>query len=372
MYDSSSIPELSDRISSTANFSSHLGGAVSPRVEEEESGCDTANASGKGSHVLDIFRAAGEYASVAARGSRAGTHQASTRRSRLQRQQEVGDPGSIGTYGASLKLSGEVSEKGSLTPAMRKKYLKDLFVNNGLHSGLGSILVSSSSSTSSKDGDNEAAYSTEESNNNAFWVLDPMEHAWMLSVVDGNFDTIVDYLSEDFSLLTKKDFVSGFTVVHWLAKNGRDETLVKLLKYAEKEGSPVNVNLKASGGLTPLHLAAMHGQYMVVKILVGAFGADLEAMDYSGKRAWQYLKTNAPAEMRELLGGTDYEYGAFGCHNANNNSGTAAQNSKSDAKGEKEEVDSFERRNNRSVFGSLRKFLSPVLNFVNSSMGADS
>lgn len=369
MYDSSSIPELSDRISSTAHLNSHLGGAASPMVEEEESGRDTANASGKDSHVSEICRASGDYVSLTDRMSRVGTPQASIRRSRLRRQPEISEPCSIGalnTYSVSQKLLGEVTEKGSITPAMRKKYLKDLLVNNGLHSGLGSLLLSSSAS--SKDCDHDAPYSTEESNtSSAFWVLDPMEHAWMLSIVDGNFDTIVDYLSEDFSLLTKKDFVSGFTVVHWLAKNGRDETLVKLLKYAEREGFPVNVNLKASGGLTPLHVAAMHGQYMVVKILVGAFGADVEVMDYSGRRAWQYLKTNAPAEMRELLDGKDeYEHGTVGYHNAN--SGSAAQNSNSDAKGEEVEVDSFVRRNNRSMFGSFRKFLSPVINFVNSSM----
>ncbi|KAJ8351218.1 hypothetical protein SKAU_G00226940 [Synaphobranchus kaupii] len=378
MYDSSSIPELSDRISSTDNLNSHLGGAESPLVEEE-SGCDTANASGKDSHVPEIFRASGEYVNLADRMSRVGTAQASTRRSRLQRQQEANEPGYTGALHTSLsqKLSGEVTEKGSLTPAMRKKYLKDLFVNNGLHSGLGSLLLSSkSSSTSSKDCDHEAPYSAEESNSNsAFWVLDPTEHAWMLSIVDGNFDSIVDYLSDDFSLLTKKDFVSGFTVVHWLAKNGRDETLVKLFKYAEREGLPVDVNLKASGGLTPLHVATMHAQYMVVKILVGAFAADVEVMDYSGRRAWQYLKTNAPAEMRELLGGTDDEYGTVGYHNANN-SGSAAPNSKSDTKGEDDEVDSFARRNDRSMFGSFRRFMSPLLKFVNSStrnpMGTDS
>ncbi|KAJ8255118.1 hypothetical protein GJAV_G00201110 [Gymnothorax javanicus] len=368
MHDSCGIQELTDRFSPTALLNSHLGGAASSLVEEE-SGCDTANASGNDSHVSDVSRASAEHVRQANRMSRACTR-VSSRRSWLLRQQEVDDPDSSAfcTYSISRKPSGEATEKGSLTPAMRKRYLKELFVNKGLHSGFGSVFLSSRSSRASlKNTENEPPYSAEESNNNSgFWVLDPMEHAWMLSAVDGNFDTIVEFLREDFSLLTKRDFVSGFTVVHWLAKNGRDETLIKLLKYAERKGFPVNVNLKASGGLTPLHVAVMHSQYMVVKILVGAFGADVELMDYSGKRAFQYLRNNAPAEMRELLGGTDDEYGTIGYHICNYNSG-AAQNSKSDPKGEEDEVDSFDRRNDRSLFGSFKKFLSPVMNFVNSN-----
>ncbi|XP_036404755.1 ankyrin repeat domain-containing protein SOWAHC [Megalops cyprinoides] len=375
MYDSTNIQELSDNISSGANLNSHLGGAASLLDEEEESGCSTANASGKGSHVPAIVRASGEYTnSLEERASRveAAPH-ASTRRTRLHRQHEVSEPGYVGAAsvrGVSQKLSIEGPEKGSHSPAMRKKYLKDLFVNNGLHSGLGSILLSSrNSSASSKDCDHDAPYCAEESSNsNTCWALDPMEHAWMLLVVDGNFDTIVDYLSEDFSLLTKKDFVSGFTAIHWLAKYGKGETLIKLLKYAENEGFPVNVNLKASGGLTPLHVAAMHGQYMVVKILVGAFGANVDAMDYNGKRAWQYLKSNAPAEMKDLLGGMDDEYGTVGYHNANN-SGSAAQSSKCDAQKGEDEVDSFTRRNERSRFGSFRKLFAPLLHFASRSTG---
>lgn len=143
----------------------------------------------------------------------------------------------------------------------------------------------------------------------------------MLSVVDGNYETIVEFLTEDRSLLSRKDFISGFTALHWLAKNGKDETLIKLLRHAEREGLSVNVNLRGSGGLTPLHLAAMHGQYMVMKILVGAFSADVDIMDYNGKRAWQYLKDNTPNEIKELLGACNDEY--FWFLNVNNSASQA-------------------------------------------------
>ncbi|XP_051945145.1 ankyrin repeat domain-containing protein SOWAHC-like [Xyrauchen texanus] len=225
---------------------------------------------------------------------------ASTRRSRFQKQLEVCEPGSS----ASRRQSVDASKKGSLTTAMRKMYLKELFLNN--RSGLSSIISPRHSIASSIDCE-DTPYGVNDTNINrcALWALDPMEHAWMLSAVDGNYDTMVDFLAEDPSLLSRKDFISGYTVLHWLAKNGKDETLIQLLKHAEKEGLPVNVNMRGSGGLTPLHVAAMHHQYMVAKLLVGAFSAKIDVMDYSGKRAWQYLKQNAPMEMKELLGGWD-------------------------------------------------------------------
>ncbi|CAL8308103.1 unnamed protein product [Arctogadus glacialis] len=115
-----------------------------------------------------------------------------------------------------------------------------------------------------------------------------------------------------------KDFISGFSVLHWLAKSGHGETLTKLLKHAENVGSPADVNLRGSGGQTPLHVASMHSQFMVVKLLVGAFGAKVDVMDYNGKRAWQYLKGNAPLEMKELLGAWDEEHNTDYAQNANN------------------------------------------------------
>ncbi|XP_040904433.1 ankyrin repeat domain-containing protein SOWAHD [Toxotes jaculatrix] len=221
------------------------------------------------------------------------------RRSKLQRQQEVADGSTPGG------LQREASERGSLTPAMRKKYLKELLLSNPSHSGFSSVLSSHAQSVSSEQ--------------DADWALYPMEHAWMLSAVEGNYETILEFISEDPYLLSRKDFISGYSVLHWLAKRGQDETLLKLLRYAQSAGIPVNVNLRGSGGLTPLHVASMHGQYMVIKLLVGAFGANIDAMDYNGKRAWQYLKEDAPLEMKELLGTWDDEHSCGSAQNVNRN-----------------------------------------------------
>ncbi|XP_029020246.1 ankyrin repeat domain-containing protein SOWAHD [Betta splendens] len=281
---------------------------------------------------------------VAERLSRYGARlvpSAAQRRSRLQRQQEVCDGSAAGAPHR------EASERGSLTPAMRKRYLKELLLSNASHSGLSSVLSSQSVGASSEP--------------DADWVLNPMEHAWMLSAVEGNYETILDFISEDPGVLTRRDFISGYSVLHWLAKRGRDETLIKLLRYAESAGVPVNVNLRGSGGLTPLHVASMHGQYMVVKLLVGAFGASVDAMDYSGRRAWQYLRGDAPVEMKELLGAWDDE------HSGGSARGDANSNVNNNSAGACDEVDGghadatfFSRTARRGSwrFGSLRNKIS--------------
>lgn len=259
------------------------------------------------------------------------------RRTRLQRQQEVCDSAA--------------PERESITPAMRKKYLKELLLGNSSNSGFSSVL-SSQSYTRSGEEDTD-------------WALYPMEHAWMLSAVEGSYEIIMDFISEDPQLLTRRDFISGYSVLHWLAKRGQDETLIKLWRYAQSEGIPVNVNLKGSGGLTPLHLASMHSQYMVIKLLVGAFNANVDAMDYNGKRPWQYLRENAPPEMKELLGAWDEEH-SWGCtqnvnKNGNNNCAGAVNLTacEEDDVVEAEEVKHFDRTKRRSGWslGSLKKLL---------------
>ncbi|XP_041846662.1 ankyrin repeat domain-containing protein SOWAHD [Melanotaenia boesemani] len=274
------------------------------------------------------------------------------RRSRLQRQQEVSDCSGPGG------LQKEGPEKGSLTPVMRKKYLKELLLSNSSHSGLSSVLSSQTYSASfQQDTD---------------WALYPMEHAWMLAAVEGNYETTLEFITLEPHLLTRKDFISGYSVLHWLAKKGQDETLLKLLQYAQSEGIPVNVNLRGSGGLTPLHVASMQSQYMVIKLLVGAFGANIDVMDYNGKRPWQYLKRDAPLEMKELLGTWDDEHNC-GCaqnsnKNVNNNCAGAVNLTACDeVDGGKTEIvnsDQISRRNSWR-FGSIRKWL-PSFSFLGS------
>lgn len=69
----------------------------------------------------------------------------------------------------------------------------------------------------------------------------------------------------------------------------------------EKAGLSFQVNARASGGHTPLHVAAIHGNKSIVRLLVLKFGADVRLRDTAGKRAWQYLGA-APPDLFQMLG----------------------------------------------------------------------
>ncbi|XP_069397358.1 LOW QUALITY PROTEIN: ankyrin repeat domain-containing protein SOWAHC [Delphinus delphis] len=48
-------------------------------------------------------------------------------------------------------------------------------------------------------------------------TLDPLEHAWMLSAADGRWDSLEGLLACEPGLLAKRDFITGFTCLHWAA-----------------------------------------------------------------------------------------------------------------------------------------------------------
>lgn len=276
---------------------------------------------------------------------------ASQRRTVLQRQHETE---------RCASAHKEVPERASITTAMRKKYLKELLLTDKTHSGFSSVLSSQTTRETSFEAQDPRC------------ALYPMEHAWMLAAVEGNYDTLLDFVSEDPYLLTRRDFISGYTVLHWLAKKGQDESLLKILSYAQTLDLHVNVNVRGSGGLTPLHLASMHGQYMVIKLLVGAFGASVDAMDYNGKRAWQYLKGDAPVEMKELLGtwDDDHWYSCTKNVNKNNNCTEILEPVSCDElDGDAEEGKPFERTKTTSSwrFGSFRKLFQSFTFFPGNS-----
>ncbi|KAK5924840.1 hypothetical protein CgunFtcFv8_017418 [Champsocephalus gunnari] len=227
----------------------------------------------------------------------------------------------------------EDPERSSLTPAMRKKYLKEFAFEQPV---------------------------AQRAEQRAFTDLQ----------LEGNYETLLEFISEDPCLLTRRDFISGYSVLHWLAKRGQDDTLLKLLRFAQAAGIPVNVNVQGSGGLTPLHVASQHRHFMVIKLLVGAFSANVDAMDYNGKRAWQYLPGDAPPEMKELLGTWDDEHSCGGCaqnvyKNVNNSAGAMNLTAYDEVDHGETDMHSFDRtkRGGSWGFGSLRKLL-PSFSFL--------
>ncbi|ELW72156.1 Ankyrin repeat domain-containing protein 57 [Tupaia chinensis] len=130
----------------------------------------------------------------------------------------------------------------------------------------------------------------------------------MLSASDGKWDSLEGLLTCEPGLLAKRDFITGLTRPRpWAAKHGRQELLAMLVNFANKHQLPVNINARSSAGYTALHLAAMHGHVEVVKLLVGAYDADVDIRDYSGKKASQYLSQSTAEEIKSLVGALDEE-----------------------------------------------------------------
>ncbi|CAM5140894.1 unnamed protein product [Eretmochelys imbricata] len=207
--------------------------------------------------------------------------------------------------------------------SMRRRGLKEVLLQSSGAEGamwLAAAQKIASSSSPAVGMHQELEQRLEQSPEDLSLALDPLEHEWMLTVAQGDPESIIRLLDVDPSLLNRRDFVTGFTALHWLAKHGRHESLIEVITCAEKNGYHADVNIPtASGGLTPLHLAALQGHEMVIKVLVGAYGANTSLRDHSGHKAWQYLKADASRELKELSGALEEDLAQLAVWNTNNN-----------------------------------------------------
>ncbi|KAF6111582.1 sosondowah ankyrin repeat domain family member C [Phyllostomus discolor] len=217
------------------------------------------------------------------------------------------------------EAEGESSPAGTTTPRSTRQNLRDLVMGSspqlkrsictGGSSPGGFSGVGRGRGGADSDSASVASSAEEESSSGGSVTLDPLEHAWMLSASDGKWDSLETLLTCEPGLLAKRDFITGFTCLHWAAKHGRQELLAMLVNFANKHQLPVNINARTSGGYTALHLAAMHGHVEVVKLLVGAYDADVDVRDYSGKKASQYLSQSIAEEIKNLVGDLDEDDG---------------------------------------------------------------
>lgn len=133
--------------------------------------------------------------------------------------------------------------------------------------------------------------------------LEPLAHEWLVKCAAGLWEHIHALLLRDTRLAQKRDFVSGFTALHWAAKDGNCGMVQELMTVSRKRET--FVNSKSHGGYTPLHIAAIHGHTEVMELLVQRYGASISDRDNDGRKAIHYLEKGASMEVRALLGGQD-------------------------------------------------------------------
>ncbi|KAF1440419.1 Ankyrin repeat domain-containing protein SOWAHB, partial [Spheniscus demersus] len=127
------------------------------------------------------------------------------------------------------------------------------------------------------------------------------EHAWLVAVSAGCWARVRGLFLEEPELALQRDFISGFTVLHWLAKHGDGPGLQELAAAAQQAGLALDVDARSGCGYTPLHLAAIHGHQLVIKVLVLQLGCQVQVRDSSGRRPWEYLGSSTSGEIWQLL-----------------------------------------------------------------------
>ncbi|NXK41418.1 SWAHB protein, partial [Piprites chloris] len=131
--------------------------------------------------------------------------------------------------------------------------------------------------------------------------LGQREHAWLVAMSAGCWARVRGLFLEEPELALLRDFMSGFTVLHWLAKHGDGPGLQELAVAARQAGLALDVDARSGCGYTPLHLAAIHGHQLVIKVLVLQLGCRVQVRDCSGRRPWEYLGGSTSGEIWQLL-----------------------------------------------------------------------
>ncbi|XP_060687919.1 uncharacterized protein LOC132820005 [Hemiscyllium ocellatum] len=145
---------------------------------------------------------------------------------------------------------------------------------------------------------------------------DSIEHEWMVKTAVGKFEQAYSLFCKDPNFAMKRDFISGYTVLHWIAKHGNHRALSHFISAATKKKIKLNVNIKSTCGYTPLHIAVIHEQLKIIQYLVKKYQANINLRDHSGKKPWQYLSSESPKNMYQMLGAPDHKLSIHSAYNS--------------------------------------------------------
>ncbi|XP_070786955.1 ankyrin repeat domain-containing protein SOWAHC-like [Enoplosus armatus] len=201
-----------------------------------------------------------------------------------------------------LDASSLSGSEGNGTPKGSRKHFIEVMMNSSPQVRRSMVLRSSVYLSSRSDSDSASLVSCNLDDDSTSVTLDPLEHEWMMCASDGEWGSLYRLLATEPSLVLRKDFVTGFTCLHWAAKHGKPELIALIINFAKQHNIPISVDVRSNTGYTPLHIAAMHNHMEVVKLLVGAYNADVEIRDYSGRKACQYLTDNVSVDIRDIIG----------------------------------------------------------------------
>jgi hypothetical protein len=130
------------------------------------------------------------------------------------------------------------------------------------------------------------------------FTLSESEREWTIKSAYSDYQAMAKLLQATPSLAGRRDVLSGYTALHWAAKNGSTD-VVKLLFGSSK---PPDVNTRSHGGYTALHVASMHGREAIIQLLIEVYKADPNIRDYAGRKPKHYVANSTMStRVQQLL-----------------------------------------------------------------------